>query len=59
MRITSLLRAATLVLALTAATVTIGSAFASESVAAQPQSQQSNSGPYDGADFQAASHAFN
>jgi hypothetical protein len=61
MRITSILRVSTLALALTAATVSIGSAFAAnEAVAAQPQSQQvGNTGPYDGADYQAARNAFN
>ena len=60
MRITSLLRAATLVLALTAAGTSFGTAFAAnENVAAQPQSQQGSTGPYDGADYQAAKNAFN
>jgi hypothetical protein len=61
MRITSILRVSTLALALTAATVSIGSAFAAnESLAAQPQSQQGGStGPYDGSDYQAARNAFN
>ena len=59
MRISSILRASTLALALTAATVSIGSAFANEAVAAQPQSQQGSTGPYDGADYQAARNAFN
>jgi hypothetical protein len=60
MRITSFLRAGTLALALTAVSVSIGSAFANEAVAAQPQSQQAGStGPYDGSDYQAARNAFN
>ena len=61
MRITSILRASTLALALVAAITSVGTAFAaSENVAAQPQSQTSgNSGVYDGADFQAAKNAFN
>ena len=60
MRITSILRAGTLALALTAATVSIGSAFAAnEAIAAQPQSDQASTGPYDGADYQAARHSFN
>jgi hypothetical protein len=61
MRITSILRASTLALALTAATVSIGSAFAAnEALAAQTQSQQAGTtGPYDGADYQAAKNAFN
>ena len=61
MRIASILRAGTLALALTASLVSVGTAFAaSENVAAQPQSQQAgNTGVYDGADFQAAKHAYN
>lgn len=61
MRITSILRAGTLALGLTAAITSVGTAFAAnENLAAQPQTQQSgNSGVYDGADFQAAKHAFN
>ena len=59
MRITSILRAGTLALALTAAVTSVGAAFAAESVAAQPasQAQQGNTGVYDGADFQAAKNA--
>jgi hypothetical protein len=61
MRITSFLRTGTLALALTAATISIGSAFAAnEAVAAQPQSQQAGStGPYDGSDYQASRNSFN
>ncbi len=59
MRIVSIFRVATLALGLTATAVSIGSAFAaSEAVAAVPQAQQGGStGPYDGADFEAAKHA--
>lgn len=59
MRITSILRAGTLALALTASLASIGTAFAdNESVAAMPQSQQNGStGPYDGAASQAAKNA--
>lgn len=58
MRITSILRAGTLALALAASVTSIGTAFAAnESVAALPQSQSGNTGPYDGGDFQAATHA--
>jgi hypothetical protein len=55
MRITSILRVATLALALTAAGTSIGTAFAATAPA---QSQQNGStGIYDGSDFQAARHA--
>ncbi len=60
MRITSILRAGTLALALTAAGTSIGTAFANDNLAAMPpsQSQQSgNTGAYDGSDFQAAKNA--
>lgn len=63
MRITSTLRAGTLALALLATGTSLGTAFAAdENLAARPQSSQSqtsNTGPYDGADFEAAKHAFN
>lgn len=56
MRITSILRAGTLALALTATTV----AFAGENLAAQPQSQQSvRTGVYDGAAWDAAKQVQN
>ena len=60
MRIISILRAGTLALLLTAAVGSIGTAYAdNENLAAQSQSQQAGStGPYDGADYQAAKHAF-
>jgi hypothetical protein len=59
MRITSILRAGTLALALTAAITSVGAAFASENLASQSQAQQGNTGIYDGADYQAAKNAFN
>jgi len=60
MRISSILRAGTLAFALTAAVTAVSPAFAaSANNAAQSQSQNANTGPYDGADFQAAKNAFN
>ena len=60
MRIVSILRVATLALGMTAAAGSIGSAFAAnENVAAMPQSQSGNTGPYDGADYQAAKNLQN
>jgi hypothetical protein len=62
MRIPSFLRATTLALALLVTGVSLGIAFASdENLAAQSQSgqpQTSNTGPYDGADSEAAKRAF-
>jgi hypothetical protein len=61
MNITSILRAGSLALVLAAAIGSSGVAFAdSENLAAQPpQSQQNAStGPYDGADYQAAKNAW-
>jgi hypothetical protein len=60
MRMISILRAGSLALVLAAAISSSGVAFAdSENLAFQaPQSQQNaNTGPYDGADFQAAKNA--
>ena len=59
MRITSILRASTLALLLAVAAVgSVGTAFADQ-VASQSQSQaQQTTGPYDGADYQAAKNAF-
>lgn len=53
MRISSLLRSATLALSLFAATGLMVSAFASDAHAAQQQQQQqaTNAAPYDGPDF--------
>jgi hypothetical protein len=60
MRISSILRAGTLALALTAAATSVVPAFAAPANnAVQSQGQNANTGPYDGADFQAAKHAFN
>lgn len=57
MRITSILRASTLALLLAVAAVgSVGTAFADQ-VASQSQAQQTT-GPYDGADYQAAKNAF-
>lgn len=50
MRISSLLRTATLALSLTAAMGALGAAFAGNANAAQQQ-QVSSASPYDGADF--------
>jgi len=58
MRSISILRASTLALLLAvAAAGSIGTAFADQ-VASQSQSSQQTTGPYDGADYQAAKHAF-
>lgn len=55
MRITSILRAGTLVLTLTAALFAVGPVYAAPASDAQSQLHQSgDTGPYDGADFQAA-----
>ena len=52
MRISSLLRTATIALSLTAATGTLSAALATQAFAAQQQqTQASNASPYDGADF--------
>jgi len=62
MRIASFLRAGTLALALLATGTSLSTAFAAdENLAARPssQAQTSNTGPYDGADFEAAKHAYN
>jgi hypothetical protein len=61
MNITSILRAGSLALVLAAAIGSSGAAFAdSENLAVQPpQAQQNaNTGPYDGADYQAAKNAW-
>ena len=59
----SFLRAGTLALALLATGTSLSTAVAAdENLAAQPQSSQaqgSNAGPYDGAEFEAAKHAYN
>ena len=55
MRITSILRAGTLALALTATIASFGTAFAAENIAAQAQSRQGvSTGVYDGAAWDAA-----
>lgn len=60
MRISSILRAGTLALALTGAITAVGPAFAAPAGDVQSQrSQVSHTSPYDGADFQAAKRAFN
>lgn len=62
MRITSILRAGTLAFALTAALTSVAPAFAGRvdnDAASSQQAQNSNTGTYDGADFEAAKHAFN
>ena len=51
MRISSLLRTATLALSLTAATGAMTAAFADNANAAQQQQQAANTGPYDSPDF--------
>jgi hypothetical protein len=51
MRISSLLRTATLALSMTAAMGAMTAAFASDAYAAQPQQQTANSSPYDSPDF--------
>jgi|HubBroStandDraft_6_1064221.scaffolds.fasta_scaffold778501_3 hypothetical protein len=59
MRTISILRSGMLALAFAAAVTTIGPAFAApdqEAMQSQ-QAQSSSTGPYDGADFEAAKHA--
>lgn len=51
MRTSSLLRAATLALALTASTGAVTAAFAADAHAAQQQQQAQNASPYDSQDF--------
>ena len=51
MRISSLLRTATLALSLTAAMGAMTAAFAANANAAQQQQQAANTGPYDNQDF--------
>ena len=51
MRISSILRTATLALSLTAAMGAMTAAFADNASAAQQQQQTANTGPYDSQDF--------
>lgn len=51
MRVTSLLRTATLALSLTAAMGAMTAAFAADATAAQQQQQQQSASPYDSQDF--------
>jgi len=60
MRIISILRAGILALALAVTTGAVAPAFAASSDVPQTQQNQIYSaGPYDGASFEAAKHAFN
>ena len=60
MRISSILRTATLALSLTAAMGAMSAAFAADTqVAAAPQAQASNASPYDSPDFVLQSNNIN
>lgn len=59
MRISSILRTATLALSLTAATGAMTAAFAADTAAPAAQQQNANSGPYDNQDFVLQSNNIN
>jgi hypothetical protein len=59
MRTSSLLRAATVALALTASTGAMTAAFAADTHAAQQQQQTAKASPYDSADFVVPSNDLN
>lgn len=59
MRISSILRTATLALSLTAAMGAMTAAFAADSSAPQQQSQQNQASPYDSQDFVLQSNNIN